>query len=61
MAIRPNHVCANCGAAFRPVRTKQKYCSENCKRRAWDKRQIIRTLIEALTRLIDELQEDGQL
>lgn len=49
-------VCPGCGNAFNPSRSWSKYCSENCRKRAWDKQQIIRTLVEALNRVIEELQ-----
>jgi len=50
--------CRFCGREYEiaPRRSSQFYCSDNCRKRAWDRKQIIGILIEALNRLIAELQ-----
>jgi len=49
--------CAGCGQAFAPARSWQKFHSDSCRKRAWEKRRVIGILIEALEEVLDRLTE----
>jgi len=49
--------CAHCGAKFEPKREKQFFCSDNCRKRAWDKKRIIDLLISILREVMERLGE----
>jgi len=51
--------CLNCGRRFylNPARPKNRFCSPNCRKRAWEKKQIIGLLISVLKKTLSKLEE----
>jgi len=49
--------CLNCGLRFNPKRKLQMYCSPSCRKRAWDKKQVIKLLVSILEDAIKNLPE----
>jgi len=49
--------CAGCGQLFAPARSWSKFCSDNCRKRAWDKKKILDLLVAALNEAIEKLTE----
>lgn len=49
--------CKNCGVRFtlNPSRPKMAYCSNNCRKRAWDKKQAIILLRSILEEVMERL------
>lgn len=49
--------CPNCRRRFylNPAKPKNKFCSPNCRKRAWEKKQIIQLLITVLNESIQKL------
>jgi hypothetical protein len=50
-------VCPGCGVRFVPARSWQKFHSENCRKRTWEKKRIIGLLISVLEESLERLGE----
>lgn len=50
--------CRRCRKFYykNPNQAKHEYCSDNCRKRAYDERRIIRILIKALTELVEKYE-----
>jgi len=57
-AIRAEHrECINCQEKFAPKRKKQKFCSSNCRKRFWERKKVLKTLISVLNEFLAYLNE----
>lgn len=53
----PPVTCVGCGQPFAPARPWQKFHSDSCRKRAWDKKRILELLVAALNETIERLTE----
>jgi len=61
-AIKVEHrECINCQDKFAPKRKKQKFCSPNCRKRFWERKKILKTLISALNEFVAYLEEKEKI
>jgi hypothetical protein len=48
-------LCPVCGRSFNLARSTHKFCSPSCRKRAWDRKQILTIVVESLKKTIAEL------
>lgn len=48
--------CGNCGRHFTPIRSSGRFCSESCRKRAWDKKAMLKSLRAVFNEWIDKLE-----
>jgi hypothetical protein len=49
-------VCTVCGRSFNLGRSTQKFCSPSCRKRAWDKKAVIKALRTQFNSFMDDLE-----
>ncbi len=48
--------CTGCGKSFVPTRSWQKYHSENCRKRSWDRHIMFQHIRAAFNELVDKME-----
>lgn len=48
--------CANCKQVFQPNRSSRRFCSPSCRKRAWDKKAVIKAVRAQFNAFMDGLE-----